>query len=290
MSIQAAGPENRNAEPLAEDMLALAEYEFRIARSLCGECREYHALYTYTRLAGVNKSVITDGDVATAALRKAAPRNARILIAGAADAGLLSLTARATLTLDPAITVVDRCPTPLAVCRRFADQHAFSVTTLEANLTREAVPGSFDVAFAHNILLFIPEDRRVDFFANLGRSLGSGGSLVLINRIRHPERKEDGSVRFGKFADEIEKGLAEREIPLPEPDADFRRRLEAAAAVEYKRSGVSLTLPQIEASLAGAGFQIDERIEHYRRRSTMARDDNDKIPVPNYVITASYRG
>ena len=284
-----AAPVETGGGDLAEDLEALAEYEFRIAQTSCVDCNEYHALFSYGRLAGVNYGLAPDAEIAATALNKVSPPNARILIAGAADAGMLAFTARATLDRTPIITVVDRCATPLAVCRHYAKTHHLRVSTLQADLNKTSIAGPYDVAFTHNVLLFVPEGRRVTFLTNLGRSLGKGGTLVLINRPRHPKRAEDGALKFGNFTAEIESGLVTRGIPLPESEVCFRRRLEAAAKSERARSDVTLTLQQIEESLTAAGFCIVERVDHHRRR-TNARDGGNGEMVPTYVFTATYLG
>ncbi len=287
---ESAAPLDTKGGNLAEDLSALAEYEFRVAQESCIDCNEYHALFTYTRLVGVNKSLAPDAEIAASLLAKVSPPNARILIAGAADAGMLALAARATAKQNPTITVADRCATPLAVCRRYGEMKNIHVPTFKVDLNEKSLAGPFDVGFTHNVLLFVPEDRRVDFLANLGRSLGPGGTLVLINRPRQHKRADDGSLKFGNFATEVEKGLAAHGIPLPEEGARFRRRLEAAAAAERARAHVTLTLEQIEESLAAAGFRIVERVDHFRRRTSLARDGGNSETIPTYFFTASYLG
>lgn len=273
-----------------EDLATLAEYSFRVAQSSCIACNEFHALFTYTRLAGVNNGAAPDKDFLSSLLRDVSRPRARILIAGAADAGLLALTARATIGLEPRITVADRCATPLAVCLRYAEMHRLDIATVQAELTRESIPGPFDVALAHNILFFIPPDFHPAFFRNLGASIGKGGVLVLVNRERRPKWSADGSLRFGNFAATIETALLDRDILLPEPREDFRQRLERAAHAERARAAFPVEGGPMEANLLSAGFRIEQHVEHKRRTSTVARDGHAAEKIPTHFFVATFLG
>ena len=70
----------------------------------------------------------------------------RVLIAAAADTGLLATVARAGSGLDPDITVVDRCETPLELCRRYASERSLPVQTQIADLTALDL-ADFDVVY-----------------------------------------------------------------------------------------------------------------------------------------------
>ncbi len=150
-------------ERFSEDLRQLAGEAWEVAGRLCGACRNLHVLWPYQRLAG---SPGRDVAVVEPALRRLLSASGRkVLIAGCADSGLLALVAR-TANPATAITVVDRCETPLELCRRFARRWDFTVDTDHLDLTELSATSSFDVVFAHELLQHIPADRRVD---TLGR-------------------------------------------------------------------------------------------------------------------------
>ena len=104
-------------ERFSEDLHQLAGEAWEVAGRLCGTCRNLHVLWPYQRLAG---SPGRDVAVVEPVLRRLLSASGRkVLIAGCADSGLLALVAR-TANPATAITVVDRCETPLELCRRFA--------------------------------------------------------------------------------------------------------------------------------------------------------------------------
>jgi hypothetical protein len=94
--------------------LSLAQYQFQTAQNLCGTCRDYHALWPYRRLAGMDIGIEASAQRVAAALPRRC-RGGRILIAGAADNTLFQFAREAVRGLDPEIWVAGRCATPLAV-------------------------------------------------------------------------------------------------------------------------------------------------------------------------------
>jgi hypothetical protein len=273
------------ATDLSEDLLDLAEFEFHAAQEGCVDCKEYHALWGYGRLAGLNDGLSTDADVVAPLLAKFAPRGARILIAGAADAGLLALTAQSTRHADPQITVADRCATPLAVCRHYAQAHGLAIETIIADLTRTSPKGPFHLVIMHNLLLFIPAAQRVPLLRLTAHSLAKNGMLLLVNRM--PRRQFEGITPKYRDNSKLAEVLAQRQIALPEGADKFAERIMRLAAFEESRER-ALDCQQIQADLKGANFGIVEQIEHLRRRAFPAREGVEIVPT--YTFIASHRG
>ena len=270
-----------------EDLRALAEYAFRYAIEHCRGCKGYHALWVYERLAGVkSNSFETERDLLQPLLLSHTPQRGEILIAGAADSGLLAFTARATFQRRPRITVADRCPTPLAVCRRYAESPGLDVATAHSDLTASSLPARFHLAFAHNVLMMIPLASHAAFLSNIRRSLVPGGTLILVNRVREKLRQVEAGPK-PHYASEIMAGLNARGIPFPEPRDEFCGRLSDYSEAQKPWSNAVITLDDVESALAEAGFHIRERIEHDRRRSIPARDGGAPIPMMTYIFIAT---
>ena len=106
-----------------EDLPHVAAETFASAhRSCCSACREMHALWPYIRLAGAWLGGEASSPRLISALADClADGRRKVLIAGAADTGLLALTARAGGTQRPDIAVLDRCATPIEACRRMVE-------------------------------------------------------------------------------------------------------------------------------------------------------------------------
>jgi hypothetical protein len=262
---------------LLGDPLSLAEYQFRTAHELCGSCRGYHALWPYRRLAdpavgGVEPDVFA----IEPALRQAIPAGGRILIAGCADAGMLDVVVRATRAVTPVIHVIDRCATPLAVCRRFAEQRGFAVTTHHMDPSEADVPGRYDVVFAHCVLPFIPEERRSRFLRRLANCLTPNGTAVMCER----QRISAGArMPPDVYAAQLIAALHARQIALPESEPAFQSRVEQDYSKRGERRGVSLDAVGFRRALADGGFEITGFSEVERTSLVSAYERTERFTV-----------
>jgi len=269
---------------LAENLGLLAEHAFGISGKACSGCNGYHALWGYERLAGIkNPSFEADRDIVEPLIRAHAGK--RILIAGAADAGLLAMTACAMRAQPVPVTVADRCETPLSVCRTYAKAHGLAVTTAKVDLTQAPLDVRHDLAFAHNILMLIPLKRHLAFLRNIRASLALGGTFVLVNRVRLPKTTAE-RLPPSHYAQRILEALKRRDVVLPESEAAFRGRLEAYAEAQHVWSDAVVTQDHVEALLKRAGFTVAEQVEHFRRTSIPDRDGGAPTTLPTHIYVA----
>jgi hypothetical protein len=231
--------------------LELAPYQFRIAQELCTECRDYHALWPYRRLSRMVAGIELTADIVQDLLQRLTPPQARILIAGSADAGMLALTARATNDMAPTIDVADRCPTPLATCQRYAEMQGFSFTPLRLDIRSSAPPHLYDVIYGDCVLQFVPRPNRVDVLSKLRRALTESGILILVERVRTGAEE---SSRQRDHALETLAALAARGIALPEAETSFRRKLDQMA--NERRARLSPESERLMPVLIDAGFHM----------------------------------
>jgi hypothetical protein len=101
-----------------EDLRQLAAEAYNLARRQCGSCINFHLLWPYLRLAKASGGDVDEPLFRGALTRLLSGCNQKVLIAGAADTGLLAVVARAADSCSE-IIIVDRCDTPLELCRRF---------------------------------------------------------------------------------------------------------------------------------------------------------------------------
>jgi SAM-dependent methyltransferase len=243
----------------AEDIPKLAAEASVLAPRLCDTCRNYHFLWPYLRLAGAPggaeddklflKSVVAD---AMASGRQ------KILIAGAADTGLLALVAQAAVGHKSDIAVLDGCETPLELCRRFAARWSFPIEVLHVDLRDFSAQSSFDIVFAHMTLTFIPPDNRLDVVSRIRRSLQPNGRLIL--RFRTREHTDSGNLL--QYRERVPRHLIERlekmNIPLPESREAFRSRAEAYAQERHVREGTEGDYAETAQLVEAAGFAIEK--------------------------------
>jgi hypothetical protein len=90
----------------------------------------------------------------------------------------------AGLDPPPEITVIDRCDTPLQLCRAFASKRKISLTLRRQNILERIDSPLFDAIFTHSFLGYFdpPECQRL--FAQWYSMLRIGGRFVTVQRIR----------------------------------------------------------------------------------------------------------
>ena len=255
---------NTHITELFGDPEGLAKHQFRAAQELCAECRDYHAVWPYRRLSRMIFGIEASADIAETLLKSVTPRNGRILIAGAADAGMLALTAKATKGLTPSIDVADRCPTPLATCRRYARMHGLSIRTLHLDFGGLPQEQRYDVVFGDCVLLFLPRRFRVAFLRRIAQAMTADSALVLIERLRTGSEERS---RRKDYASVTLSALERRGITLPEDELTFRRRLDRV--VNARRARISHASETLESVLAEAGFRANTSTGHDRLRSAI---------------------
>jgi hypothetical protein len=279
--------------PYNEDLPRLAAESFALSERWCRSCGRMHALWPYIRLARASTGVEAGAShlqCLMAALIADGRRS--VLIAGAADTGLLALVARASAGRDPRIVVLDRCGTPLELCRRQAQRWSIPVDTMLTDLRKLEVggPGSqsgpFDLVLVHGTLHFIAAQHRVDVLVRLRRSLGSEGRLLLLFNASRPIDDALRSESRGEYADWVIDELERIAVPLPEPREEFRARLHRHAEQREDREGVFAAPEDVEALLAGAGFTLRERFEIAARVTTPVESFLAKIGKRRFLMVA----
>lgn len=240
-----------------EDLRGNAIFAFETANRLCGSCVEYHALRPYLRLAGIVEG--TDGHAEL--LRPHFARltegreNCRVLIAGAADAGLLAFVANSSAG-TPQTVVVDRCPTPLEMCRQFADRWSLPVETRQQALEEIGDVARFDIALCHLTLSFVAPERRVSALGRLRGTLDRNGKLLLVYKGDRKPIDADIAEYENEYLNLALAAVDRLKIALPETRADFESRMRRYARTYYNRRAKPIDFAAAETLLRAAGFRV----------------------------------
>ncbi len=178
----------------ASDLIA-AELAWRLAPVLCVAraeapvCDWYHRLWPLLRNLGLGTSPQLHGEcfrATLAAMRPQATVPLRVLVSGAADHVLPALLANEArmLNLPVAITVLDICETPLALCRWYAARARLALRTHRGDVLEFAADGCFDLVCTHAFFgRFAPAER--DLLCKRWHALlAPAGRLVTVNRLR----------------------------------------------------------------------------------------------------------
>jgi SAM-dependent methyltransferase len=230
-------PRDELDEPLARS----AGTARALARELCagagdgGEsCAWYHEAYPTLRLLGLAATPERHAPFYRGALGALAERagSARVLVSGAADTAMLAQVLRARRERNPEaalrIRVLDRCATPLRLCRDYAEEIGAPIETQRLDLLSPVAghPAAepFDLACTHSLLVLVPPQNRDALVAAWRALLRPGGKLVSTARIDPapgPPRAGAGQAdAFAARAREAAVALATTGVEgAPDPDA-----------------------------------------------------------------------
>jgi 2-polyprenyl-3-methyl-5-hydroxy-6-metoxy-1,4-benzoquinol methylase len=167
----------------------------RWAASLCkadplsGEsCAWNHGIWQYLRLLGVAGDPAEQADFFRASFDRipARRRPLRVLISGTADYGMLAQVVRAfgARSLEPEITVVDLCETPLALNRWYAQREGKKIETWCGDVREFQPELLFDVVCTHFLLGRFAPGERIAVIEKWKSLLRPGGLVVTANRLR----------------------------------------------------------------------------------------------------------
>jgi SAM-dependent methyltransferase len=178
-----------------DDLYLQAREGWRLGKALCRSCGGYHQVWGLLRASGVVGATLVDGETLGPLLDDCLAPDQSVLIAGAADAGLLQFIAASASARPLKVRVVDRCPAPLALLEAIAIPSGISLTTGKADLTRLDEPDAHDLILSHSMLYFIDPEGRLEVLRRLRSALAPGGRLVLVLRLSAPENFTEESHR-----------------------------------------------------------------------------------------------
>ncbi len=214
---------------------ALANAKQLCAQNQFGDCTWYHASWPVLKALGVFISLKSDDDFLLPAIQNAIVGGARrILISGAADAGMLARLASCLPSApDMQITVLDCCPTPLALCQQYADLAGFTIQTIQADILTYSDSSAYDLICTHSFLTFFVAQQRQKLVQQWHRLLRPGGVVITAQRVRPGES-------------ELITRYPEQEVLL------LQDKAEACAAAHGQALNVSIALARHSAWLYGA--------------------------------------
>ncbi len=172
-----------------------APLAWRLAAQLCRrdaatsvDCSPGHATWQYLRMMGLIGSLEYRADFYRNAFSavssiETAPR---ILISGTADYGMFAqvLAAFRGRGIEPDITVVDLCETPLALNSWYAERMKCGIRTHCGDILDYTTESAYDVICTDSFVGRFPHDGWPALFAKWHNLLRPGGRLITVHRLR----------------------------------------------------------------------------------------------------------
>jgi hypothetical protein len=250
-----------------EDFAHNARRVVEVAPSHCAGCEDYHVIFAVkrgrSRPAGIenDRPKLVDFIGRYVVQRLAGPDAVDIVIVGSADTGILATCAHAvTLHAGPEAsrvryTVLDLCPTPLVLCRDYANRHGLALTTRPVDLvaTTERFPA--DLIVHHSLFNFLPRGARPGLLAKFGSWLKPAGQVLFAIEIHPQGYRSDLSRRTDsrkRLLDEVRAG----QVKIYEPIDRFARRLADHLRAGDGREGTFTSTDEIRSLGAAAGLSI----------------------------------
>jgi hypothetical protein len=207
----------------------------------------------------------------------------RILVSGSADYAMLAHILRA-YELEgavPDVTVIDRCETPLALNRWYAERAGASIETVQSDALSFAVTDPYDIVCTHSFIgWFSPEDRD-RLVSRWAGNLRRGGHVITTRRIR---KATSGGGQHGYDADELkrfeEKVRAAAAAQRDRMDIDPEALVEAAMEDARSRVRYTMTSPEELAAL----------FERNGLEVVVANADASSAPDANHLPSGPVRG
>jgi hypothetical protein len=269
----------------SEDVRAIGEQGAALGRKLCTCDYPYHALWGLLRVAGVTGSLRYEEDALAPILAARIKNSTRILIAGSADTGTLCAVGRASGEKQPAITIVDRCPAPLALIDAFAASRAIDTRTLCQNLLELDVEESFDIVLINYTLSYIPPSRRVDLFRRLADALVPGGALICATKLLSAIRP-GGENMTDDWAEHAFEKIRAAHTGSSVSDNELQALLQRGALARISRRSENLTLSELESYVTRAGLTPGEELKTARERALSADGTNAAELDPSIILSA----
>jgi hypothetical protein len=261
-----------------EDALAglLAEYApemAKVAAERCGggfvdpeSCDWYHSVWPYLRCLGVVSSPAWHRTFYNKALRQELERGAgpRVLISGTADFSMAEQVCFSACAARPdpeavRVTVLDRCPTPLAACRWYAERAGFGLTAVQADISAlDAIGGPFDVVTTDAFLTRFDREGCAEVLDAWRALLRAGGSVVTTVRVHNQKDSLRGAADdVYEFVDRVEKRAFIDESGIFH---DVQAIVEAAQSYATRMRSTDLGGAQeIVRLLINGGFEVTVR-------------------------------
>lgn len=264
-----AEPSLLDPKTCGEDLTHMVWRMSELAPSLCGDCAEYHLRFVLTRsVSSADKSIAVDRPLlirhvqrilTDAALAPDAPIN--ILIAGAADTGVLATCAHAAAVLgEPLFSrcrfiLLDRCRSPLVLSAEFAGRYGVSLRTIEADLT--TVTGNFaaDLIVSHSFLRFLDRLQQIALLNKFDAWLKPHGRIIVSQSMRPKGDTRKEVRRLGSNLDLVRAAIVAGAIKLAPEAKPVLERMYAADHDHLTRRGDLTSVDELRTLLLEAGLR-----------------------------------
>jgi len=243
-------------ERWSEDLPSQARRALALGRTLCACEGHYHSLWGSFRAAGVSVSLKAEEPLLASLMSPFVRNDARVMIGGSADPGVLCAIGRIYAPSRPVVTIIDQCQAPLELIGEFTSAKGLTCRTLNLDLLDLDGSEQWDQIILHYTPYFVDPHIHGRFFARVARSLAPGGTLVCAamtgTRLTGDDLPDLSSVYFNYSLRALQNSALADLTENPE----FIRMLQSYAAHWSNRRMNLPTSDELRESLRSAGLRI----------------------------------
>lgn len=245
------------AIPTDEEFRAESERFLPICAAHCSCPNGWHFVWSAFKASGRRRSIYFQQPLLARLLTRVLPVTRKILIAGAADAGILSVL-DSIFGAEVEYVAIDRCAAPLLALRDYAARTGLSLRCQQVALQDFVPQETFDLVFMHNTLCFLLPHEAADVLRKLKRAMRPGGWMACGMRYDRPANGLRGtdSVQFAATSRAmVQATFADRPdlARLVDPHID-------AYEATYRQGGFHQYEPeQFQLLLDAAGYMTVDR-------------------------------
>ena len=162
----------------SEDLAWQAQRGLELGNALCTCDGSYHTLWGSLRLAGLNNTMKGEASILASLLSPYLRDDARVMIGGSADPGVLCGIGRIYAPRMPHFTVIDKCRAPLALIQELAAANGIPCRALHRDLLELGGSEQWDQIVVHYTSDYLDAPDRPRLFRSLAASLAPKGILV----------------------------------------------------------------------------------------------------------------
>ena len=220
-------------------------------------CLWYHRIWQYLRLLDIITSIRTNTPFLLATLERLAPTHPRVLISGSADYAMLAHLRHAYGSRPLDVTMLDLCPTSVAMNRWYAERFGMTLAPICGNALAVQADRPFDLISTHNFVGRFDTVRRQELVNRWHAVLRPGGVVVTTQRVRPGSRDKKASYspdEARELADRVARAASAYSGPLGATPAELHR-----ATYEYalRKGGYVIASPsELTTTFERAGFDV----------------------------------
>jgi SAM-dependent methyltransferase len=253
-----------------------APVQLRLSAAHCATgCAWYHGPRQYLRALNVVPGIGRDSAYFAETLERLAreQRFTRVLISGSADCGILAhvVAAYAAAGVPLAVTLVDRCRTPLGINEWYAALQGVPIEVHQAEIGDFEPAAPFDVVCTHGFLGWFEPAARQQIVATWRRLLRPGGVVLTASSVRQAVGLTDSEVKAFRERGRQAHAEANRRFGLDAETIDRWADRYARRTTHY----MPVSVADVEQAFLDEGFTFRELVTAPGRSSS----DFDRIRV-----------